>query len=639
MLQMSLHLGNLSSRIRRDELERVFRRFGRCNVRVKDKFGFVVYDYPRNAEKALKTLRGKFICGEPISLSWSNKQPRFLQKYTRDVKSFEAVGRTHSAREDYVDHVNRGVGSNGEQGYKESFRQGNGGERLPAEITDEACHENKKDYKEHHPFVDDFPDQGGGVEGNLSKNDNQMNQNVLEDRLEFDRYEPNEADERTEQNVLTHGDGSLSLRKPEEKAGVEQIDPKTQNACYNCGEAGHKMQKCPQGIKRLESRTSRRLRAGRDTISLRMTKGTREAIESRNGHRLRSESSPSARTTHRGGRNNHRENKRCWKEQGSIEKFLPKKARVSISPSNHSNHTSSQSRSSSRSMRSLSQSPSPSRSKLVSSIKDSPFSSSQSGSSTLHTRGKSYKSNMKSRSSSPTSSLSPEKVQKYQKATFVDAGDSQSNGVLFEGEPLENSAARMDDSKLETIIVQVENQGDAAVTELEEDVEHDCCQRRDAIDIGKDSCQWKNSNTTGSDTCDLTTWSASPKSLAETRELQNNDVVEEQTWAQNPNSGSPVAERLHAATLTSLSSEEVYRVLKHYGLENQEKRENELPVETYFGCSRLWPWEIIYYRRLKKGLISTENYSRRLAQNKEFGIVDKFVRSSSGWAELRKENS
>lgn len=244
---------------------------------------------------------------------------------------------------------------------------------------------------------------------------------------------------------------------------------------------------------------------------------------------------------------------------------------------------------------------------------------------------------MKSRSSSPTSSSSPEKVQKDQKATFVDAGDPQSNGVLFEGEPLENSAARMDDSKLENIIVQVENQGDAAVCELEEDVEHDCCQRRDAIDIGKDSCQWKNSNTTGSDTCDLTTWSASPKSLAETRELQNNDVVEEQTLAQNPNSGSPVAERLHSATLTSLSSEEVYRVLKHYGLENQEKRENELPVETYFGCSRLWPWEIIYYRRLKKGLISTENYSRRLAQNKEFGIVDKFVRSSSGWAELKKE--
>lgn len=73
--------------------------------------------------------------------------------------------------------------------------------------------------------------------------------------------------------------------------------------------------------------------------------------------------------------------------------------------------------------------------------------------------------------------------------------------------------------------------------------------------------------------------------------------------------------------------------LKHYGLPAPEEGEPGLSVEGYFGAARLWPWEMIYYRRLKKGPISTENYARRLEQNKEFGIVDRYIRSSSGWGE------
>ncbi|KAJ4979899.1 hypothetical protein NE237_010679 [Protea cynaroides] len=73
---------------------------------------------------------------------------------------------------------------------------------------------------------------------------------------------------------------------------------------------------------------------------------------------------------------------------------------------------------------------------------------------------------------------------------------------------------------------------------------------------------------------------------------------------------------------TRISSEDMYMVLKHYGLALAEGRKN-LPTEVYFGSVRLWPWEIIYYRRLKKGPISTDNYARRVSQNREFGIVDK----------------
>ncbi|CAN6272930.1 unnamed protein product [Urochloa humidicola] len=83
-----------------------------------------------------------------------------------------------------------------------------------------------------------------------------------------------------------------------------------------------------------------------------------------------------------------------------------------------------------------------------------------------------------------------------------------------------------------------------------------------------------------------------------------------------------------------LTTNEVIAALKHYGMEAREDSSDQ-PVEKYFGAARLWPWEIIYYRRHKKGPISTENYAKRLEQNKEFGIVDQYVRSSSGWWECR----
>ena len=62
----------------------------------------------------------------------------------------------------------------------------------------------------------------------------------------------------------------------------------------------------------------------------------------------------------------------------------------------------------------------------------------------------------------------------------------------------------------------------------------------------------------------------------------------------------------------------------------------EFGIENH-GAARFWPWESILYRRLKRGPISTENYERRKAQNEEFGIKDRFIRSSSGWWEEPSE--
>lgn len=87
----------------------------------------------------------------------------------------------------------------------------------------------------------------------------------------------------------------------------------------------------------------------------------------------------------------------------------------------------------------------------------------------------------------------------------------------------------------------------------------------------------------------------------------------------------------NASHSVRVSSEEICMVLKHYGLQYPKETKKDLPMEIYFGSARSWPWEIIYYRRLKKGPISAENYARRISQNEDFGIVDKYIRSTSGW--------
>ena len=86
---MSLHIANLTPRIRKDEIERVFRRFGRCSVHLRNGYGFVVYDLQGDAEIALRSLRGKKICGESIYLSLSKEQPKPLQKFVTTAKTRE----------------------------------------------------------------------------------------------------------------------------------------------------------------------------------------------------------------------------------------------------------------------------------------------------------------------------------------------------------------------------------------------------------------------------------------------------------------------------------------------------------------------------------------------------------------------
>ncbi|KAK6126433.1 hypothetical protein DH2020_039821 [Rehmannia glutinosa] len=535
---MSLHIGNLSSRIRRDDLERVFRRFGRCTIQVKDKYGFVVYDYPASAEKALKTLRGTRICGEAITLSWSTRQPRALQRFGRGGKSYEPPRRRYPVKE----NADRRLGSNDRRDYEMDTKKADGevGKLASSDLVDDSTSYQPYDSNLYVGERDRTSpnDLAGGDRWGEQVVD-PSNEKYVENGPEFDRYEP------------YHSDGKKELDEPS-------------------------IRKCQEKI-------------GSD----------KEASTSRNRRRLLGRGNSPPRIAPRGRRKEFRDKKRNWRDYENRDKNRMERARGPSSSSIHSDYTSARSQS-------------PSKSKSVPSKKIS-LSDSLRSSPSCHSGTKTSKSRSTSRSMSPTSSLlpvklnrrvspSPDKRQENSKGSVANAVSLAHSTDLFGKETLIRSSTGT--SKSENITSAVENEFETKPAKLEQEY------------MEKDLSDNNNDNDNDND--------------FEMSDSQNEDLV-----------GAPESNmsiRSNASNSARMSPEEIYMVLKHYGLQYPEEREKDLPVETYFGSARLWPWEIIYYRRLKKGPISAENYSRRISQNEEFGIVDKYVRGSSGWGELNEHN-
>lgn len=140
-------------------------------------------------------------------------------------------------------------------------------------------------------------------------------------------------------------------------------------------------------------------------------------------------------------------------------------------------------------------------------------------------------------------------------------------------------------------------------------------------------CEIKESCQPQSNKIDQNAKNSAPEMLTEMKEFKS-DELREDTLIPTKDSELQASGRIHTASLTSISFKKIRMVPRDYGLEHFDKIEEDLPPEIYFGSARLWPWEIIYYRRLRKGAISKDNYARRLSQNEEFGIVDKYIRST-----------
>lgn len=763
---MSLHLANLSPRMRKDELERVFRRFGRCTVQLKDGYGFAVYDFRGDAEKALRTLKGRKICGESVYLSWSNKQPKPLQRFARAVRSHDIRYGRNSDRDDSL------VGRR-DFSMRDKKQPDKGRERHnSAEIHDDRRDFNLNDAGLHYGHREVVLEEGGHIEVELNQMDdgrwgeqvdNLQNDTGYDEQMGFDRYEPDFVDERGEENEkhgLDHFADSQSVgTSPDKNRRVHPNNKRGKLNCFSCGAAGHKMRDCPgkdalqekstyhsdhrhdtkakNEVGKTETRSGGQGQSSSRKLQSARQPDTDRKLSHSEKDGVNSKSSPIENKSRWDRRKDYNRSRQRERNAQTVESHDDKKPRVSSLAHLHSdcpspelgtnsrpikpseglsshiksgsprpNSLSARSRSNSRSRRSRSNSrPRKSRSRR------------------LNTKSRS-RSKSKSRSRSPSSSLSislgrslpsspnkgkvslndfsegglsplskevltevrphvepevreenhsianraehsscgyPDDPSSYQimehskhdseTLTFTKHAEVKLNDFV-EGDliPQYQEAVLDDRQQLEPVQNFKRPQTDASL--LSEDVSFpgkvivDMKLDQSLTDAVKDStaphlfCEVEASSSSllekdDNECAAVKTAAEKPK---ETEEIENTNALELNKSLEPANNSDMVApSKLLVGSHLSISAEELSRVLKHYGLKHPEENERLLDVGDYFGSSRLWPWEMIYYRRLKKGPISMENYARRVAQNEAFHITDKYIRSSSGWGESIEE--
>lgn len=662
--QMSLYIGHLSARTRRDDIERVFRRFGQCDVRLKDGYGFVVYGFSPNAEKALRALQGRNICGQQLTITWSNKQPRAYQRHARSARSYESRGRDFGGRKILNDWGD----------YRSGIRQpdSDGGRLNSEDMLDEGRdyhQEDRIDYigEERDNFREDLPRDGGDIVPEMVDNgrwgeqmDDPLNDNGVDNDMEFDRYEPYQGYDRKDKdvnryqdNVGREQDGDAFLNRPN--------DSKSQTSCYACGALGHKMRDCPK--KHSSRRKFTRFDRGPEDDNSkdrgdgeleRFGSKSWENVQSSRGTKLRqrndrwasdsgklqmSQKNRNFPETDRVQGTDQGGNKRNKRETGSPKRHSAKKSRRSASTSFHSEYPASRSHSVSKSSKSLARSISQTRSRSISgarSLSSTSRSSSKSGYS------KSLNSKSRSRSSSPTSlslSVSLGRPTSSLNKAQLNPKESLDNGKTPESKDIQvqqaiKGDAYFENAQIETGMAAVNSVDAASPTKVEDDMGKNNHLQKDGNIMSRSSFKVTSLGNSLPEEGALATGPSPPEVLKEILDQTNSDalVIEptDISDSETPNARS--------GRSTSISLEEMCMVLKHYGLELPQESEKHPSLESYFGSARLWPWESIYYRRMKKGPISVENYARRVAQNREFGIVDKYIRSSSGWGEACQDN-
>lgn len=675
---MSLYIGNLSPRVRKEELESVFGRFGRCNIRLKDGYGFAIYGIRAQAEVAMRALRGRNICGLPISLSWSNKQPNAPQSFNRGARSHEMQqGRGFERRDD---RMNGPLRSNAHQHYK--FRELDVDARRPKSNdlhVEKGSFDHVSEEREGNSNKkEDGQDKSDNVDNNLLESGRWgefgrlSNDSHIDDGTTFERYDPDRDYERTDQeggklmlhDISPRKEISEDKFKREEAFDValgHQDFPRKNKGCFKCGNLGHKMRDCPlQDASRV-----RKLAHSNDRRDSVVSSRHRGRIESKGAE-------PSSRR--RLSSTSTRERVRGRKDSGSERHQRVKRRRSSLVSTEYIENGKSQGRKKQsedrnesfkhrhgkRTRRSLSHSSaSSSRSSSISRSSVSYSSSSLISDSKLNQiKSRSVKSRSKSRSSSPASlSLSDSLGQPL--SSPPDKTDVKLNGSLDNLTSLQTKPDVMQESPHLNVVAEEGNNGcgndgvdvQSNLVLMQENQHLEVVSKEKNVASGDTEMAVQDENMV---VC------VDVQDDFKTENLQKNDdkypqeehiidgnsseVLRAENELQTLGDESYVQMKSDSkirstirAKYASISMDELDRVMKHYNLKHTEENGGHLSIEDYFGCASLWPWEIIYYRRLKKGPISTENYARRLAQNKEFGITDKYIRSSSAWGEPIEE--
>ncbi|CAM0872157.1 unnamed protein product [Alopecurus aequalis] len=621
---MSLHIGGLSLAVRKHYLEHVFQKFGRCSVKLKDGYGFAVFGASDDAARALRQLHGRFVCGKRITVNWSKHQPNL----SRSSRSSRRIGSSNGrASRDGVDsfrfsdpadqkndYTSHGMSHNPDGVEKRNHHTSHDNSQNPDDVVEKNPDEKSEDLKDAGESISEDPvemkmDEGGTSDANAVEHDRWGETGIGNhggDDDDFDRFEPYHGyckqDKKEKTVKADHRRFSKKWhRHPAERFDHNHVDSRSLPTRYRGGTACHISGNCPEEtvgkFRTLGDRLSfrekgeLRLRKFRYSSTRRpeshvdpTTQAHQRVQDIRKPFSDRIRGAPKLSNVPRLNRRNTPQTENM--PQVPKEAHNGSKLKRSREPSLSSDRTSSYSRSGSPCPRSRAQSPS--HSAHSSSKSSQPVQSEC----------------LKLRSRSNTSQHAPLSLSKSvspQSNSPRAAGNKNIGGLV--NSPLESNL----DLK--------------AASEFKH---FDDCEQEVK---GSSNCEVPSTSSK------LDTLSDGDQPVPVLGQMTNPD----ETLSVKSNKEHLV--KNGRCISLKLTTNEVVSALKHYGMEAREIVLSDQAVENYFGAARLWPWEIIYYRRCKKGPISTENYAKRLEQNKEFGIVDQYVRSSSGWWECHKNTT
>lgn len=661
---MSLYVGHVPPHVRRDDIERVFQRFGRCKVQLKSGYGFVVYDAISNAERALRMMRGKIICGEQLSLGWSNRQPKPLERADRSIRTVEP----YSRRQFKEFHDGIGPGPGRAQGQRD-FETGSSHARAFDHSGNRSDYASDREAGNIGNNIDDIEEgkgfsskEGLANEINLVENDRwgepviePLTGHDAENHHDFDRYEPYHGLDRSyeDKNQIDSSFSSPEHAIPHEKVqrehSIEKTDmrlikQKTQRVCYCCGVIGHIARECPEGdVKRerfgkykhkreeVNSRNSTEGRLKRPRYnSLGRPVGAKDpSMLEKHGRDREKSQLPIAKKLVSDDERSPESKEKRWNKHG-VESRI-KKERKDNHGTTKKAHKKRRKRRSDTSPLSSDSSTDSSRldSQSVRSISDaSQRSSSRSRSAAPESANSLSRSASKSSDAKPVSSTKSPPRSRVGRSPNLSISLNQDSPFSMKSEPVDippeispnnkfDCVVNAEKSELKGSFLTSKDENALAFTDVD----------------GKTYGHHPTPDGVAAESFEQKEWNPSIGILK--------DAASPGKLSENNLQGSSTRELNNCMTIPSsrVTAQELFLALRHYGPATPDEDESGISTEKYFGAARLWPWEFIYFRRVKKGAISTENYARRLEQNREFGIVDKYIRSSSGWGECDQRNA
>ena len=99
---MSLFIGNIAGEISLKELEELFTKYGKCEIKHKKIYAFVEYSSDKEAEQAKQDLNNKEVKGRILSIEWSKKSKNYIYKRNKDsiyIRCYICGHRGHLARD------------------------------------------------------------------------------------------------------------------------------------------------------------------------------------------------------------------------------------------------------------------------------------------------------------------------------------------------------------------------------------------------------------------------------------------------------------------------------------------------------------------------------------------------------------